>query len=124
MLAWGSNTNVSFALPPRLLDAQPWQFARLVFVYPILEEYIFRGWLQPAFDRHLGRRVLPLVTVSNIVVSMLFALAHLIYHPPVMALATFFPSLVFGHLRDRYRHIAPCVALHVYYNAGYFSLFT
>ncbi len=123
LIAWWSNASVAFDFLPRLLIEQPLRFAMLVFAYPVLEEFVFRGWLQPALHIRLQHRALPGVSAANLVTSTLFAVAHLWYHPPAMALATFFPSLVFGHIRDRYNHLLPAIALHSFYNAGYFWFF-
>ncbi|MFN0298832.1 MAG: JDVT-CTERM system glutamic-type intramembrane protease MrtJ [Burkholderiales bacterium] len=123
LIAWWSNWDVAFDFPPRLLVDQPVRFAMLVIAYPVLEEFVFRGWLQPALSARLKQRLSPGVSAANLMTSTLFALAHLWYHPPAMALATFFPSLVFGHMRDRYNHLLPAIALHAFYNAGYFSIF-
>ncbi|MFM9881839.1 MAG: JDVT-CTERM system glutamic-type intramembrane protease MrtJ [Burkholderiales bacterium] len=123
LIAWWSNTGVAFDFPPRLLSDEPVRFALLVIAYPVLEEFVFRGWLQPALSSRLHRRPLPGVSAANLATSCLFAVAHLWYHPPAIALATFFPSLVFGYMRDRYNHLLPAIALHAFYNAGYFWLF-
>ena len=123
LIAWWSNLAVAFDFPPRLLSDQPVRFAMLVIAYPVLEEFVFRGWLQPALSARLQRRPIPGLSAANLATSSLFALAHLWYHPQAMALATFFPSLVFGHMRDRYNHLLPAIVLHAFYNAGYFSIF-
>jgi membrane protease YdiL (CAAX protease family) len=60
--------------------------------------------------------------LANLITSAVFAIAHLYGHSPPWALATFFPSLVFGLFRDRYNSLSAPIALHVFYNAGYFSL--
>ena len=62
------------------------------------------------------------MTTANVATSALLALAHLATQTPEWAAAAFVPALVFGHFRERYGSIAPGVALHVFYNAGYFLL--
>jgi membrane protease YdiL (CAAX protease family) len=32
------------------------------------------------------------------------------------------PSLLYGYFRDRHGSVYPAIALHVFYNAGYFLL--
>ena len=109
--------------PPALWAASPGRFAALALVYPVLEEMVFRGAVQPALRGWLaGRRTPAPGTLANIATSLAFALAHLAAHPPAWALATFFPSLVFGWFRDRHGGLAAPVMLHVVYNAGYFLL--
>jgi membrane protease YdiL (CAAX protease family) len=103
--------------------ADPLRFASLAFAWPLLEELVFRGALQPWLARTAwGARANWGITTANAVTSVLFASAHLAAHDPVLAAATFFPSLAFGYFRDRYGSIWPGAALHVFYNAGWFLL--
>lgn len=111
--------------PIELLASAPSRIALVVLAYPIVEEWLFRGIIQPAISERLkvsassGKR--PGISAGNFHTSLLFALAHLIQHPPPLALATFFPSLVFGFFRDRYSSVVPAVVLHVAYNYCWFS---
>ena len=93
-------------------------------VYPVLEEYVFRGGLQGALYRHtaLSRSLLG-VSFANLVTSIAFAAVHLFNQTPMWAALIFFPSLVFGWARDRYGNIQASVVLHMSYNAGFISLF-
>jgi uncharacterized protein len=123
LFAWWSNASVGITFPLRLLSEQPIRLAMLVVAYPIVEEFIFRGWLQPALHSRFHSRVASRVSAANMVTSACFAMFHLMYHPPAMALATFFPSLVFGHFAERYGRLLPAILLHIFYNAGYFCIF-
>jgi uncharacterized protein len=123
MLAWWSNASPVIDTPLRLLVEEPHRFAMLVIAYPIVEEFIFRGWLQPALHARFRHFVACGVSAANIITSACFAMLHLWSHPPAMALATFFPSLVFGHFAERYGRLLPAILLHIFYNAGYFCLF-
>ena len=104
------------------VTAQPQAFALLVIAYPVVEEWLFRGQLQPAIAARITVRALPGISAANFLTSTLFALAHLPFHAPPHALATFFPSLVFGFFRDRYASVVPGLLLHIWYNAGFFLL--
>jgi len=95
--------------------------AWLAFVLwqPLLEELVFRGLLQGQLLRILrGRRVGP-VSAANLLATVAFAAMHLFAQPPAWALAVAVPSLVFGHLRERYDSVWPAVAMHALYNAGF-----
>jgi membrane protease YdiL (CAAX protease family) len=108
--------------PARVL-ADPVRFLSLAFAWPLVEEALFRGTIQPALARtRWGVREAWGLTTANVATSALFAAAHLVAHAAEWAAAVFVPSLVFGHFRDRYGSIAPGAALHVLYNAGYFLL--
>jgi uncharacterized protein len=98
------------------LAAQPMRVALIVVAYPVVEEWLFRGIIQPAITQRLQIKALPGISTGNFVTSLAFALAHLIRQPPALAGATFFPSLVFGFFRDRYASVIPGVLLHVWYN--------
>lgn len=93
----------------------------LGFALPALEELAFRGGVQDALGRLTGRRLGPL-SLANLGTSVLFAALHLVAHPPLWAAAVFFPSLVFGWSRERCACLAAPIALHAFYNSGYFLL--
>ena len=86
---------------------------------PLLEELVFRGMLQGQLSRILrGSRVGP-VSAANLLATAAFAAMHLIAQPPAWALAVVAPSLIFGHLRERFDSVWPALAMHALYNAGF-----
>lgn len=94
-----------------------------VLIQPILEELLFRGLLQgQLLQLTWGRWQWGGFTTANLAVSVVFVLLHFINHPPLWALGVLFPSMLFGYFRDRHRSVYPSMALHVFYNAGYFLL--
>lgn len=107
--------------PPQPGWPTAWRLVSFVLLYPLLEEYLFRALLQETLATRLPARTGPL-SHANLLTSVLFALAHLLYHPPLWAMAVFFPSLVFGHFRERYHHLLPHTLLHALYNGGYLLL--
>lgn len=74
----------------------------LVIAFP--EEVFFRGYMQShlniLFTKRLNWRGWSL-SWSIVVTSLLFALGHFIIHPNPARLAVFFPSLLFGLMRER-----------------------
>jgi len=103
----------------------PWLFVSLVFAQPVMEEIVFRGWLQGwLIKKEWGSYSLLNISTANILTSVVFVSMHLFYHAPLMALLVFVPSLLFGYFRDRYDGwLIPCILLHCFYNAGYFYLY-
>ncbi|VAX03132.1 hypothetical protein MNBD_GAMMA20-1756 [hydrothermal vent metagenome] len=103
---------------------QWWWLLLLAGLYPLLEEWLFRGLLQPQLLNYhpLRARFLGL-TYANLLTSLLFGVVHLIAHPPLWAAAVIVPSLVFGAFRDRYHSVVPAIVLHSFYNLGYFLIF-
>jgi len=100
------------------------RFSMLVLAYPVVEEIIFRGLLQGQIRMfQWGTVKWTGITAANLFTSLIFALLHLFSHPAIMAMLVFIPSLVFGHFRDRYGIIYVPIALHIYYNFGYFFLY-
>ena len=93
----------------------------LVLLYPIVEELIFRGAIQPLLARWLKQRWL-ILSLANLTTSSLFVLVHLVNHSPAWAIVTFIPSLAFGYIQERTNNIAAPIILHCTYNAGYFLL--
>tara|TARA_B100000767_G_scaffold195596_1_gene182620 strand:- start:176 stop:592 length:417 start_codon:yes stop_codon:yes gene_type:complete len=94
----------------------------LSLLYPILEELIFRGYLQPWLKTKSDRKFFHLST-ANILTSVIFSLSHLVNHSPLWALSTLIPSLVFGYSLDRNKTLLSPIALHASYNFGYFLTF-
>jgi len=103
---------------------QPGRFLGLVLLWPVLEEVVFRGALQPSLSASAwGRLSRKGFSAANGVTSLIFAGAHLFSHPPLWALSVFFPSLLFGYFRDRHDSLLSPIILHVGYNLGYYWLF-
>ena len=94
-------------------------FLILVILYPVLEEIIFRGILQPCISSRVSGSLLG-VSFSNVITSVIFSITHLIYHDPIWALGTFVPSLAFGFCLERYKTLQAPIVLHCLYNSGYF----
>lgn len=112
--------------PIRVDLAWPWsdvdRFGLLVVVFPVLEEIVFRGLLQEWLAKHLQQR-LSLISLANIVTSMVFAALHLVHQSALWPLLIFFPSLVFGFSKERYQSLWAPVLLHSWYNLGFVWLF-
>ena len=103
---------------------QPARFTVLVLLYPVAEELVFRGGLQGwLLERPLGQRRLVGLSGANWLTSLVFTGLHFFGHPPLAAASVIVPSLVFGHFRDRHGSVISPIALHVFYNGGYFWLF-
>ena len=93
-------------------------------LYPVVEEIIFRGLVQEFIHDHLSHKSLGPLTLANLLTSLLFTGLHFFFHAPLWAALVFFPSLVFGFFKDRTQRLLAPIILHVFYNAGYFWLFT
>ena len=98
----------------------PWRLLAILLLYPVVEEWVFRGLLQGELLRRrvLRRRHLG-ITPANLLTSLSFAALHLVHQPPLWALAVVVPSLVFGHFRERYGTLRLPIALHVLFNGVY-----
>jgi uncharacterized protein len=93
----------------------------LCLVQPILEELIFRGVVQgELLDKAWGRLKYLGISSANALTSLAFTALHFISHPPLWAASVIIPSLLFGHFRERHSSVYPALALHIYYNTGYF----
>lgn len=102
---------------------EPLRFVYPALLFPVAEEIIFRGLVQDLAQRWLQQRTLGPLTYANIATSLLFTALHFLNHPPLWAAAVLVPSLVFGFFKDRSGGLGAPVALHVFYNSGYFWLF-
>jgi len=103
----------------------PLKLLMVGLLYPVLEEFVFRGGVQGwLIEKPWGVRSLLGITYANGVTSAVFTSLHFFAHPPLMAAAVFVPSLLFGYFRDRYAGwLLPSMILHSLYNTGYFILF-
>ena len=92
----------------------------LICLYPLLEELCFRGFIQTGMLKKPKLRTKMFgLSFANFLTSLLFAALHVFYQPLFLAILIFFPSLVFGHFRDRYHSIKPSFLLHAFYNSGW-----
>ena len=93
----------------------------LCLFQPVMEELIFRGVIQTELLRkRWGQRNRAGFSTANWITSVAFAALHFVSHPPLWAAAVLAPSLLFGYFRERHRSLYPPLALHIYYNTGYF----
>jgi len=101
----------------------PPHFALLALVQLLVvalpEELFYRGWMQTAWARTAparGVRVLGArLGAGFLATQALFALGHLVVLQP-WRLATFFPGLLFGWLRERTGDVAASVLVHALSN--------
>jgi membrane protease YdiL (CAAX protease family) len=103
---------------------EPLRFVYPALLYPVVEEWVFRGLVQDVCHRRLRPWRLGPLSHANILTSLLFTALHFINHPPLAAALVFIPSLVFGFFKDRTGQLGAPVALHIFYNSGYFWIFT
>lgn len=94
-----------------------------VLIYPPLEEVVFRGWLQQTLANHLPAQPRWWLSPANLATSLVFVLAHLWRHSPLMAAAVLLPSLIFGYFRERQQTLLSPILLHGWYNLGFVYLF-
>ncbi len=100
---------------PAFLSVALWQ--------PLFEELLFRGIIQGHLLHSRSMQKIWLgLSISNLLTSCLFSLAHLANHSISWSLLVFLPSLCFGFARDRFRSVYPSISLHAFYNSGYFLL--
>lgn len=96
-----------------------WALALMALAEEIIFRYLLQDWLKTFYA---GRRQLGLITVANLIASILFAAAHMFYQPVIWAMGAFFPSVIFGIIWDRHSSITACFCLHFFYNICFFYL--
>ena len=115
---------VFFALQPSPRHAL-WSpaFLSVALWQPLFEELLFRGVIQGHLLESMPKQKTWLgLSISNLLTSCLFSLAHLANHSVSWSLLIFLPSLCFGFVRDRFGSVYPSIILHAFYNSGYFLL--
>ena len=108
---------------PIISQLEKYYLIGVIIVIPVVEEVIFRGFLQPWLAKRYNQTIIK-ISLANLITSSIFALLHLFTHPLSMALYTFIPSLIFGYTKERYRRLMPSILLHSSYNGGYFLIGT
>jgi len=94
---------------------------KVLLIAPVAEELFFRGYLQGCIsDTAKGKLTLLSLPISsaNLITSVLFAIYHpLLCNPTAWDQSlTFFPSILFGMLRDKTGSIYPSILLHSFFN--------
>jgi len=128
-LAIGAGAAVSLLLAkigygradPWWIFERPLTLFLLIVFYPLIEETVFRGWIQGYLSTRIGHRYTTL-SIPNILTTVLFCIMHLFYHSVFWAALLCVPSLVFGYFKDQTGLLAPSVVLHMLYNLFFFSL--
>lgn len=101
----------------------PGKFLLLTFLYPIVEEVVFRGLVQDFFSNKFKNKKISVISYANILTSIIFVLLHFLYHPWAWAVAVIVPSLIFGYSKERYSSLLAPIVLHIIYNMGYYWLY-
>jgi uncharacterized protein len=98
-------------------------FLSVILWQPLFEELLFRGIVQGHLLQSMARQKTWFgLSIPNLLTSLLFTLAHLASHSISWSLLVFVPSLCFGFVRDRFGSVYPSIALHAFYNTGFFLL--
>lgn len=112
----GAGTATGWVRFPLGLSWLPLAVLLQTLLIALPEEFFYRGYLQRRLDESRGRRGMKLgplfITQNNLIVSVIFAIGHFVIGLSPARLAVFFPSLLFGILRDRTNGIAAPVAFH------------
>ncbi|MBM4386429.1 MAG: CPBP family intramembrane metalloprotease [Deltaproteobacteria bacterium] len=89
--------------------------AAQVFLVGLPEEVLYRGYIQGRLNQFFDRRFTLFGArfgMSLFIASALFALGHFLLEPVPGRLAVFFPSLLFGYLRERTGALTAPVVFH------------
>lgn len=112
-----------FLLPATLLSADPpsdlFAWLSLCLLYPLLEEYLFRGVLLDFLSQRLSKQW-GCLTAANLLTAGVFALLHGVRQGFFGVFAVFPPGLLFGYFRERSGGLLAPMLLHVAYNSAFF----
>jgi len=96
-----------------------------VLIAAIPEEFFFRGYLQEHVFKGFERKFIKVVTLKNLITSILFGLVHAVAFLDITRAATFFPSLLFGMFTEKSEgRIFYSILFHVISNILAFVLWT
>ncbi|MEI7740785.1 MAG: JDVT-CTERM system glutamic-type intramembrane protease [Betaproteobacteria bacterium] len=95
----------------------------LVIIAPITEEIIFRGAIQTFLSQRNFELNLGWLSLSNLITSCLFSASHFLLNHSIEILLVFFPSLIFGYLREKSNSLMGSIVVHGFYNLGFVSIY-
>ncbi len=93
--------------------------ATQLLVVALAEEAFYRGVLQTRFERSFPHGLAlagGVISVGNVLTSVMFALGHVATRTDPVHLLVFFPSLLFGWLRTRTKGIEAGMLFHAFCN--------
>ncbi len=93
----------------------------VIALWSVTEEIVFRGGLQPWFERVTKPGPSRWITPANVLTSMLFAALHLWRHPVAVAVLVFPVSLVYGRARELSNRVWPAALLHLWFNGSLYA---
>lgn len=93
----------------------------LVIIYPIVEEYVFRGLFMGFLAKYDRENSWAQVSKSNFFTSCCFSGAHALTQSWLMGFAVFLPSLWLGWVREKTNAIFLCALIHMSWNFGFFG---
>lgn len=101
-----------------------WRWLLLVcLIMPVLEEVVFRGFVQGALLARTWPRASYFdVSRANIITSSLFAASHVLGDLSWPAVAVFIPSIYLGVVREQTKSLGYCIGIHGFWNFGWFVL--
>ena len=98
-------------------------FLSVALRQPLFEELLLRGAIQgQVLQTMWGQKTWLGLSMTNLIISLLFVLAHLASHSISWCLLVSVPSLCFGFVRDRFGSVYPAITLQAFYNTDYFIL--
>lgn len=85
-----------------------------LLVVGIAEEFFYRGYLQTLFQKRFKQKIIPALhlDMSVVLVSLLFGMGHFFTYGTLLSILTFFPSLLFGMLKNATGSIYASAVIH------------
>lgn len=115
IIYWHFMFSVQFAFKLKLPSSLCGELLENLLLVALPEELFYRGYMQTRFkDYFILKRVSKRASIilAIIITSFLFSISHLVTIPNPVRLSVFFPSLVFGALREIRNSIYPSVVFH------------
>jgi len=102
----------------RVIELSLWDWLKIVCIYPLLEEYVFRGFLW----EELRRKLYPNKAYSGhlivAVTSLLFLFTHMVFRE-INIIFFMLISFYLGYLRLFGKRLLVTIATHVFWNFGW-----
>lgn len=99
----------------KITPVSPWHGLYSLAAVPIIEEYIFRVFIQGSICKKYNS-----LTFANTVTSVIFSLCHMFFYPPLTAVGVFFPSMILGYVYGKTASYFSVIFIHAVFNMNIF----
>ncbi|MBN2695689.1 CPBP family intramembrane metalloprotease, partial [bacterium] len=95
-----------------------------IFIIGLSEEFFYRGYLQSLIKKTVQKDIIKSLNFdwAIVITSLFFSIGHFLTYFTFFSILTFFPSLVFGILKNKTGTIYSSILFHAFSNTFLYIL--